>query len=391
MIEITDKKKCCGCTACGQVCPKSCISFSIDEEGFSYPKVDLSLCIDCHLCERVCPCLNTVEEPENKHFFAAINEDQAIRTQSSSGGVFTKVAKTVIAREGVVFGARFNDDWQVVHDFTETVEGLAGFRGSKYVQSDINSSYSKVETFLKEGRLVLFSGTPCQVSGLKLYLRKEYDNLLAVDFICHGVPSPMVWDRYIVEQLNILSKKQKLTDQMSLSEISFRDKTEGWKKFSFRFNFERKEHESYRETLKTNSFMQGFLKDLYLRPTCHNCPSKSGTSGADMTIADFWGIQNVLPEIDDDRGCSLVITYNEKSLEYITSDGLMIREVEIEDALRSNSAYYRSVKEPVGRKKFYKAINSGKKVIPTIKKYTKEPLFKKIKRKIRRIIKKIRK
>ncbi len=391
MIEITDKKKCCGCTACAQVCPKNCISFNSDEEGFGYPEVDVSLCIDCHLCEDVCPCLNTFEEPVNKNTFVAINEDQEIRNQSSSGGVFTIIAEKIISQGGVVFGARFDENWKVVHDFSETVEGLASFRGSKYVQSDINSSYAKVKAFLREGRMVLFSGTPCQVSGLKLFLRKEYDNLLAVDFICHGVPSPMVWDRYRAEQLKEIYKKRKPIYELSLSGISFRDKTEGWKNYSYKLSFDSKDLKSYIELSSKNLFMRGFLKDLYLRPSCYDCPSKSGTSGADITIADFWGIQNVMPEIDDDRGCSLVIAYNDKSLEYITSERLIKREVEISDALRSNPSYYSSVKEPDRRKKFFKAINSNRNVIPTINKYTKQPLIKYLKNKIKRQIKKLTK
>lgn len=202
MISINDKKDCCGCAACVQRCPKQCITLHEDNEGFLYPQVDESLCIDCGLCEKVCPVINQADERTPLGVYAAKNPNESVRMQSSSGGVFTMLAERIIDEDGVVFGACFDERWEVVHSYVETKEALAKFRGSKYVQSKIGSTYQQVEGFLKSGRKVLFSGTPCQIAGLKKYLRKEYDNLLAVDFICHGVPSPGVFRTYLQEEIN---------------------------------------------------------------------------------------------------------------------------------------------------------------------------------------------
>ena len=199
MIQIVDKSQCCGCTACVSVCPKQCIAMQEDEEGFLYPVVDTSLCIDCNLCQKVCPELHPMNTRTPLHVYAAKHKDEQIRLASSSGGIFTLLAEKVIDEGGVVFGARFNASWEVVHDYTETKEGLTAFRGSKYVQSWLGNCFSKVRSFLSEGRKVMFTGTPCQVAGLKQYLRKEYDNLLTVDVVCHGVPSPKVWRMYLDE------------------------------------------------------------------------------------------------------------------------------------------------------------------------------------------------
>ncbi len=197
MIEIKEKYNCCGCSACVQICPKQCISLSADNEGFLYPQVDTAVCINCGLCEKVCPVINQNEPRMPLEVYAAKNTDEEIRLKSSSGGIFTLLAEHIISEGGVVFGARFNENWEVVHDYTETVEGLESFRGSKYVQSIIGENFKKAKFFLDEGRNVLFSGTPCQVAGLKKFLRKEYENLLTVEVVCHGVPSPMVWHDYL--------------------------------------------------------------------------------------------------------------------------------------------------------------------------------------------------
>lgn len=189
MIHIEDKSRCCGCAACMQRCPKLCITMSEDEEGFLYPKVDVSLCIDCGLCEKTCPVINQDEPHEPFAVYAAKNKDEKTRRESSSGGIFTMLAEQTIKSGGVVFGAKFNEQWEVEHGGVETIDDLAALRGSKYLQSRIGETYQEAERFLKEGREVLFSGTPCQIAGLKKYLRKDYPALLTVDVICHGAPS----------------------------------------------------------------------------------------------------------------------------------------------------------------------------------------------------------
>ena len=199
MITITDKSQCCGCSACAQRCPKQCISMQMDNEGFLYPQVDSSKCVDCHLCEKVCPVINQYEARTPLNVYAAKNSDGEVRNQSSSGGIFHILAERTIRNGGVVFGARFDKNWQVVIDYAEDMEGVEAFMGSKYVQSRIEHAYIDVKRFLAEGRDVLFSGTPCQVAGLRKFLCKHYENLLTVDFICHGTPSPKVWRIYLNE------------------------------------------------------------------------------------------------------------------------------------------------------------------------------------------------
>ena len=208
MIKILDKKDCCGCNACVQKCPKHCITMKEDKEGFLYPNVDENVCIDCHICEKVCPVLNQNMERMPLNVYVGKNPNEEIRIKSSSGGLFTMLAEQVIDDIGVVFGATFNEKWTVVHDYVETKEGLAKFRGSKYVQSNIGNSFKKAMDFLNEGRKVLFSGTPCQIAGLKNYLRKDYDNLITVDFICHGVPSPGVFRTYLQEEIDKKSARK---------------------------------------------------------------------------------------------------------------------------------------------------------------------------------------
>lgn len=336
MIGITHKQDCCGCHACASVCARQCITMQEDNEGFLYPVVDASICIDCGLCEKVCPVINQDAPRKPLKVYAAKNRNEEVRRQSSSGGIFTPLAESVIRDGGVVFGAKFDKDWNVVHAWTDTIEGIADFRGSKYVQSTIGDAYREAREFLKQGRKVLFSGTPCQIAGLRKFLRKEYDNLLAVDVVCHGVPSPLVWRKYLEETREKLRAERdagKNTVSSSLMEmpvitgISFRDKTHGWKKYGFRLRYAASKavgnsvsssaNDSERTLLQPfpeNVFMKGFLSNFYLRPSCYSCTARTGKSGSDISIADFWGVQNYYPEFDDDRGVGLVLVNSDKGI-----------------------------------------------------------------------------
>lgn len=371
MINIADKYTCCGCTACVERCPKQCIAMIEDEEGFRYPKVNENLCIDCGICEEVCPVINQRLPRKPKKVFAAKNLDENIRLTSSSGGIFTMIAEQIIKRGGIVFGARFNENWEVVHGYTEVFEGIAAFRGSKYVQSYIKDNYKKAEAFLKTERWVLFSGTPCQIAGLHRFLRKEYEKLVTVDVVCHGVPSPLVFRNYLKKTV-ILS----LNSMPVLTGISFKDKSIGWKKSSFviraksalkvgensvlsSVKVENQECVLLHETLDKNVFMQGFLKNIYLRPSCYACAAKSGKSESDITLADFWGIANYHPEYDDDKGCGLVFVNTEKGKEIYTS--LLNKdeiEVEYEQAFAGNPSIEHSCAEPEQRAEFWRRYKS---------------------------------
>ena len=394
MINIIDKKNCCGCNACVQHCPKSCITMQEDGEGFLYPIVDQEVCIDCGLCEKVCPVLNQGEERKPLQVYAANNPNEEVRMQSSSGGVFTLLAETIIQEGGVVFGVRFNDDWEVIHDYTETKEGLAAFRGSKYVQSRIGESYCQVERFLKKGRKVLFTGTPCQIAGLNLFLRKEYDNLLTVDFICHGVPSPGVWKSYL-EELIALKGNQKnsvlshskpiiLNSIRDISRIEFRNKRLGWKKFSFALTLSVPDGHGTKNTVllsepyNENIFMKGFLADLFLRPSCYACPAKCLKSGSDITIGDYWGIQNVMPEIDDDKGICCLMVNTDKGGQLLSSkEWVEYRKSDYSTVIKYNIACVVSVAPNLKRKLFFDKYQKTNSLIRLIDNILTPPLLRK--------------
>lgn len=379
MVEITDKHNCCGCSACVQVCPKRCISFEEDSEGFCYPSVDKDVCVNCGLCEQVCPCLNQGTPKEPQKVYAAINPNEEIRMNSSSGGIFTILAERIIEEGGVVFGARFDEKWNVIHDYVETIEELKYFRGSKYVQSRIGNSFQQVLDFLKVGRKVLFSGTPCQISGLKLFLRKDYSNLITVDFICHGVPSPGVFRWYLQERVNkyaaLRGKKNSvsspiksipkgdvlLPEGISIKDIRFRDKYNGWKKFSFSLCLAEASAEGKQNTVSLSKYHMedpyflGFNFDLFDRPSCHACPSKELKSGSDLMIADFWGISRVLDKFDDDNGTSMILVKTDAGSKIISAlkESLMIQEVSYETIRKYNRSVYYVFPEHKNRSKFF--------------------------------------
>lgn len=380
MIYITDKHKCCGCSACVQVCPKGCILFNEDEEGFRYPLVDNTLCVDCGLCEKVCPCLNQREQHQPLEVFAAINPNEEIRMQSSSGGIFTMLAEATINEGGVVFGARFDENWEVVHDYTETLEGLKDYRGSKYVQSRIGDNYVKVKSFLQEGRKVLFSGTPCQIAGLKLYLRKEYENLLTVECACHGVPSPGLWQQYLTEQ----TRKDKHTIA-DIQDINFRDKRSGWQNYSFTISY--KDGKQVHHLHDDNPWERAFIKNLDLRPSCHNCPTKCNQSRADITLGDLWGANLLIPEVSDNNGITLVMAHNGNGLKCLKClNGLKcLKEFSFDEVAKYNQALKHSAPVHPGREDFFQLAQKDG-FIKSVIKMTKEPLMLRMKIAIAKVI-----
>ena len=346
MIKITDKQNCCGCSACAQACPKQCIVMTADEEGFLYPSVDISKCINCNLCEKVCNELNPYNTRTPLKVIAAINPDEAVRLNSSSGGIFHSLAKSTIDAGGVVIGARFDQNWQVVIDYAEDMKGVEAFMGSKYVQARIGNAYIEAKYFLEEGRKVLFSGTPCQVAGLNKFLRKQYENLLTVDIICHGTPSPKVWGKYLAETV---------TEINQISSIKFRNKSNGWKNFSFNLQYNSNDNTiSLLSPFRDNLFMKAFLKDIILRPSCYNCKAKGCSSQSDITIADFWGIEKILPKMDDDKGTGMVLINTDKGEKSINGLQLHTKEVEYEAIKPLNPACYQSAKKHPKREWFFK-------------------------------------
>lgn len=384
MIEIKEKDRCTGCHACANICPKQCIAMEKDSEGFLYPVVNTKQCINCGVCEKICPILSgkTAADGRDIKAYAAINNNEEIRLKSSSGGMFTLVAEKVLGNSGVVFGATFDKDFNVVHAYTETKEELEQFRGSKYVQSKIGETYKQAKSFLESGRMVLFTGTPCQIGGLYAYLGKDYENLITQDFICHGVPSPMVWQKYLEYRESI--------SRASVRKISFRYKKYGWKKYSVALEFSNATE--YLTRFTEDPYMQVFLRDLCLRPSCYDCAFKTKYRQADITLADFWGIDKVLPEMDDDKGTSLLIIHSEKGtrLFHDIENSLTSQLVNLDDVLKYNSSMLKSVSLPRNREIFIKKMQN-KPFDKTYNKFHRNAFIVRLKRKAKAILTKFRK
>lgn len=381
MMTIIENNECTGCHACYSVCPKQAITMVKDEKGFKVYKIDEEKCIGCGLCKKVCPVLNSRIIESKPEAFAIINKDEEIRKHSSSGGVFSLIAEYIIKDSGVVFGVAFDENWQVKHSYTDKVEELYRFRGSKYVQSTIGDTYKKVKEFLESGMKVLFTGTPCQIEGLKSYLQKEYDNLYTQDIICHGVPSPKVYNKYLKYQNNIFLNKV-------IKQIEHRNKDNGWQDFNMKITYD---NIDYIKSHNKDTFMQAFLRDTILRDSCYNCHFKKKNRNSDITLADFWGINNVLPEMNDDKGTSLVIINSEKGNEILENikDKIICRSVDFETAIKYNPSMTKSAKKDIKREEFFNNIDNIR-FDKLVNKYTSSPgLFEKMLSKSKRIIKKI--
>jgi len=385
MINVPDKHNCCGCSACVQACSKQCISLIEDAEGFRYPMVDKKRCVDCGLCEKVCQFANLELRGESlEKVCAVVNPQDEIRAESSSGGVFSMLAEETIKEGGVVFGARFDENFNVIHSFVgieETLSSqhsaLCSLRGSKYVQGEIGDSYKQVRDFLKAGRKVLFSGTPCQVTGLKLFLRKEYENLLMVECVCHGVPSPGMWRQYLVEQT-----RRDGRSVADIQSINFRDKCSGWANYSFTVIY--KDGKTTRHLHDDNPWERAFIKNIDLRPSCHNCPAKCSSSRADITLGDLWGAGQLLPEQNDNKGITLVLTHNEKGLNALNALKAL-KEFTFDEVAKYNQALIHSAPEHPMRNEFFQQVQKQG-FIKSVKSMTKDPFVLRMKLTIAKII-----
>ena len=412
MINIERKEDCCGCASCVQRCPKRCISLSEDSEGFLYPQVDENVCTECGLCEKVCPILSPQEKIAPLSVVGAKNRNEQERMNSSSGGVFLPLAREVINKGGVVFGAVYDEAWEVHHVYTETIEGVYPMMGSKYVQSRIENTYQEAERFLKQGREVMFVGSPCQIAGLHGYLRhKDYPNLLAVDFLCHGVPSPGVWRRYLAETYSSKETTKQsrrkatagknsvllssLNAKSPIGDIKFRDKSEsGWKKFRFVVRSKSASKADQNTVLSSaihyeNAFMSGFLSDIYLRPSCSACKCKNGASHSDLTIADFWGIHLVVPEFDDDKGVGLVLINTAKGTDYFSRLDMDVLPSTLQIATQHNGGFNEHTQPHPKRDLFFSEIAKGKSIEKAVAACFRPPLFRRVLSKGKRGVKKL--
>ena len=379
---VVDKENCCGCGACANICPKQCISMKPDEEGFLYPTTDREHCVFCGMCEKVCPVIHhTKLKARREEAYAVRHKDNRVRDNSSSGGMFYLLAQHTIASGGLVIGAAFDDDFVLRHKAVSDMDDLMSLLGSKYVQSDTQQIYKLTKESLQSGRQVLFSGTPCQVEALYRYLGKSYDNLTTVDIICHGVPSPLQWERY----------KQWRTSQRKntrMVQADFRDKSAGWRHYSLMLRFDN--GSIHKGIAYDDPLTKAYRMELCSRPSCYGCPFKGALRMSDITLGDFWGIEKVLRAMDDDRGTSLVILHSEKGANLFRSleAHMEAAEVDLNEALQYNGAALRPP-QPSERRDAYMKDMTVMDFGDLTRKYCSDDCFTACKKLVKKIIKKI--
>lgn len=310
MIKISDKSLCCGCTACYAACPADAIVMKPDVLGFKYPHVDMSKCIDCGLCEKVCN-FRALEKGTDVKAYAVRHKDNSVVRKSTSGAAFVAFSDYILEHGGVVYGAAFDGHFRVVHKRTASPEERDGLRKSKYVQSDMGDVFRQVRTDLKHGLTVLFTGTPCQTAGLRSYIGpNSSERLYLLDIVCHGVPSPRVWEEYVGWQ-----EKRKGEEAVS---VEFRDKQFGWRSSWESFTFSS-------EKVVSKSYNYLFYKNIMLRQSCQTCPYASVYRPSDITMADYWRKDKTCPEFaSDDMGCSLILCHSEKGRQLLAEVSHMV-------------------------------------------------------------------
>ncbi len=336
MPRLCETELCTGCSACASACPYGCIAMAPDSEGFVRPAVDEKRCMDCGLCVKACPVLNARPTHGMPRAYAAKNRNETIRAVSTSGGVFTLLAQQMLEEGGVVVGAAFDADFRVEHQIIENPQLLPRLRGAKYAQSDVRGVFPRVKAFLAEGRQVLFSGTPCQVAGLKSYLGREEPGLLLVDMVCHGVPSPAVWESYLDW------RSTQSGEGLRPIAVNLRSKDHGWRAYSadIRWPYGK----SYLGTRREDPFLRAYEGDLCLRPSCYRCANKGLTRCADFTLGDFWGVGEHVSSMDDDRGTSVVLVHSEKARQWWEklAHTLSVQEVDARRCMERNPSALQS-------------------------------------------------
>lgn len=353
MKEICLKEDCIGCLNCYNVCKFGAINLVQDELGFTYAQIDENKCVKCGLCKSKCPILQSEELSQEliNECYASITKDETVRLNSSSGGMFYELARWVLSKGGVVYGASLDSRLDVIHKRVDKLEDVKSLMGSKYVQSDMSDIYSRVKKDLESNLQVLFTGTPCQIAALKVYLGKEYLNLYLQDFVCHGVGSKKVLEQHIEE----LKQNYKFKN---ITSINFRDKVSGWKKFSLSVNAK---DGNYAKDLTQDNFMRTFLKNLSLRQSCYSCKYKGDKRQSDITLADFWGIDSVVDNFDDNKGVSAVILNTAKGKQLFENIAYRIisKKVDYVDISKNNICLENPPIYNRHRQDFIKDINEG--------------------------------
>ena len=347
MIEITDKIKCCGCEACSNICSKNCIEMKSDDEGFAYPQVDKAVCVNCGACEKVCPILNQIDREDNPEQKAAIvqHQEREICRQSTAGGAFTAIAEYIIENKGVVFGVEMHSDYTVRHIAVEIKEELSKFRNSKYVQSIIGDTYRQAKKYLDMGKWVCFSGTPCQIEGLRHFLRKEYEKLLLIDVVCRAVPSPVVWEKYIASEI---------ARHGEMRSIRFRDKTLGYQ-YSTMELIDKKDN-IYRGGIESQPWLRMFFSGMIIRPSCTDCRFRSQYRNSDYTIWDCFNVHSIDKSFDENLGVTRVLIHTKKGRDIFDKikNTFKYKEIEVDVAIKGVQQMIISPKMHVRRDAFFK-------------------------------------
>ncbi len=381
------EKSCFGCEACTNVCSKNAIRMINNQEGFRYPTINKEKCIECGLCEKICPAINPIKTKESEKNFPAVyaawNRQPDIRLKSSSGGIFSAIAKSILDKNGIVVGAAFNEKLEVIHKIIEEEADLQSLRGSKYLQSKINDLYREIALRLKNKQLVFFTGTPCQVAGLYAYLGEDNPNLFTADIVCHGVPSEKVFYK-VLEQLE---KKYK----SSINQVFFRDKKNGWKNYSFSVLF--KNGKKYSKDLTEAPFFRGYLKDIFLRASCYQCSYARIPRVGNITLGDFWKVHLIESSLDNDQGTSLLLINDQKGNQLFNDcqKSIVNTPCTLENAISGNHCLIKPVAEPPNRAEFFNDLEHQSFEF-ILKKYLKQSsltgYLRKIKRKFKFFIKK---
>lgn len=347
MEQVTNKENCTGCSACIAVCRQKAINMKINEEGFWYPNINQDKCSDCNICINICPINNNIKNNDMEPLvFACYSKNNDLREKSSSGGIFSVLAQSIFNSSGVVFGAAYNTKFLVYHTEIEDFKCIDKLQGSKYVQSYIGNSFKKVKNYLDHGRKVMFIGLPCQIAGLKNYLKKEYNNLYCIDLICYGASSPLIWRSYL----------NQVHGKGDIQNINFKDKTIGWSKPCIKI------------VSNNGFFLKDLSKDIYgknyslfFRPSCYQCKFKGNNRKSDITLGDCWGIEN-LPIKNDELGISTIIINTEKGKELWNSieNQVISKKININFVKIHNIMYEKSVFQPPNQKLFYSLQKSVK-------------------------------
>lgn len=349
MINIEKKEECCGCSACYSVCPKQCIKMKPDNEGFLYPEVDTEKCIECGLCRKVCRIINPVkEEKSEQKAFLVQHRNLKVRKQSTSGGAFTAIAEYVIKKGGVVFGAGFDENYTVRHQYAESFRELKKFRNSKYVQSEIGDSFLQVRKFLESERLVCFSGTPCQVEGLLSYLKKSYDNLITVDVVCRAVPSPALWKKYL----------QLKSENRQVKNAKFRDKNPyGYEYSQITVTLPDRKLKC---GVESDPYLRAFFSNLSDRPSCYDCHFRKRYRLSDLTIWDCFDVGKFDRKLDDNTGVTRVLVHSEKGrkiMNFVAGNNICV-EISPDDAVEGVHEMKYSVERNPKRADFFRDLDS---------------------------------